>query len=207
MSIENKNEVKAAPAAPAQTSPQKLLKFFANQVVEEAAAKGWAMKDESPFEDSVREAVNEALKSPYTRAAIDGSVAAPVQAEQARAEPLVFDDFPEFNAQAMGCGLEDRGITDRYDAMRYGFEEALDLVDERIKNFLADLALPAQAEQVEAVRAAYENAAKVADGFYDHIRQYTTDVPAIGSAIRALAAPSTATSNDTGALGDTGGAK
>ena len=29
---------------------------------------------------------------------------------------------------AMGCGLEDRGITDRYDAMRYGWDEAIDRV-------------------------------------------------------------------------------
>jgi hypothetical protein len=33
---------------------------------------------------------------------------------------------------------------------------------------------------------ALEDAAKVADGFYDHIRQYTTDVPDIGGHIRDL---------------------
>lgn len=30
----------------------------------------------------------------------------------------------EYNSLAMGCRLEDQGITDRYEAMEYGFEEA-----------------------------------------------------------------------------------
>jgi hypothetical protein len=41
-------------------------------------------------------------------------------------EPVAFDDWPEYHEHAMGCGLEDRGITDRYEAMRYGWDEALD---------------------------------------------------------------------------------
>ena len=45
---------------------------------------------------------------------------APVQ------EPVAFDDWPQYHEHAMGCGLEDRGITDRYDAMRYGWDEALE---------------------------------------------------------------------------------
>ena len=35
-------------------------------------------------------------------------------------------DWPEYHYQGMGCGLEDRGITDRYEAMRYGWDEALE---------------------------------------------------------------------------------
>jgi hypothetical protein len=45
---------------------------------------------------------------------------APVQ------EPVAFDDWPEYHEHAMVCGLEDRGITYRYEAMRYGWDEALD---------------------------------------------------------------------------------
>jgi hypothetical protein len=41
-------------------------------------------------------------------------------------EPVAFDDWPEYHEHAMGCGLEDRGITDRYEAMRYGWDEALE---------------------------------------------------------------------------------
>lgn len=33
-------------------------------------------------------------------------------------------DYPEFHEQGMGCGLEDRNITDRYEAMQYGWDEA-----------------------------------------------------------------------------------
>lgn len=34
-------------------------------------------------------------------------------------------DWPEYQWQGMGCGLEDRGITDRYEACQYGFQEAV----------------------------------------------------------------------------------
>lgn len=39
---------------------------------------------------------------------------------------LVEIEFPEYSHQGMGCGLEDRGITDRYEAMAYGYQEALE---------------------------------------------------------------------------------
>lgn len=68
-------------------------------------------------------------------------LAVPVQAEQSA--PLVFDDYPNFNSVAMGCGLENRGITDRYGAMRYGWDEAMERVGERIDGFVSDLAAPA----------------------------------------------------------------
>lgn len=35
---------------------------------------------------------------------------------------------PEYHEQGMGCGLEDRGITDRYQAMEYGWEKAMERV-------------------------------------------------------------------------------
>lgn len=38
------------------------------------------------------------------------------------------DCLPEYHEQGMGCGLEDRGIHDRYDAMYHGWESALDRV-------------------------------------------------------------------------------
>ena len=49
------------------------------------------------------------------------------------AEP--FDDWPEYHEQGMGCGLEDRGITDRYEAMRYGWDEALDAMADRLDGY------------------------------------------------------------------------
>jgi hypothetical protein len=32
----------------------------------------------------------------------------------------------EYNDQGMGCGIEDRGITDRYEAMSFGWDSAED---------------------------------------------------------------------------------
>lgn len=38
------------------------------------------------------------------------------------------EDEPEYHSQGMGCGLEDRGITDRYAAMEHGWEKAMERV-------------------------------------------------------------------------------
>jgi len=57
---------------------------------------------------------------------------------KARDGYFIFDqDFnaihkdPEYHDQGMGCGLEDRNITDRYEAMAHGWDCALErIVDE-----------------------------------------------------------------------------
>lgn len=93
--------------------------------------KGWA------------DAIEAAIDAPALMDAIakfDNSLAVPVQAEQS--EPMVFDEYPNFNSEAMGCGLEDRNITDRYDAMRYGWDQAMERVGERIDGFVSGLAAP-----------------------------------------------------------------
>jgi len=38
----------------------------------------------------------------------------------------------EYHHQGMGCGLEDRNITDRYEAMEHGFDEAIERALEAI---------------------------------------------------------------------------
>ncbi|HCB0130970.1 TPA: hypothetical protein MYL62_005599, partial [Klebsiella variicola subsp. variicola] len=38
------------------------------------------------------------------------------------------DNEPQYHEEGMGCGLEDRGITDRYDACRYGWDEAMERI-------------------------------------------------------------------------------
>lgn len=38
------------------------------------------------------------------------------------------DNEPQYHDEGMGCGLEDRDITDRYDACRYGWDEAMERV-------------------------------------------------------------------------------
>lgn len=35
-------------------------------------------------------------------------------------------DYPDYHYQGMGCGLEDRGIADRYEAMPPGWDEAIE---------------------------------------------------------------------------------
>ena len=40
----------------------------------------------------------------------------------------------EYHTQGMGCGLEDLGITDRYEAMNYGWEEAMKRVEEALRD-------------------------------------------------------------------------
>ena len=37
--------------------------------------------------------------------------------------PEPFSDWPQYHAQGMGCGLEDRDITDRYEAAEYGWQQ------------------------------------------------------------------------------------
>ena len=58
-----------------------------------------------------------------------GSCTCPAGAVQV--EPIAWNDWPDYHPQAMGCGLEDRGITDRYEAMQYGWDQAIEHVAER----------------------------------------------------------------------------
>ena len=43
---------------------------------------------------------------------------------------------PEYNYQAMGCGLEDRNITDRYQAMEHGWVGAVDTCSQNHPEFV-----------------------------------------------------------------------
>ena len=38
------------------------------------------------------------------------------------------EGVPEYHDEGMGCGLEDRNITDRYEAMLFGWEQAMERV-------------------------------------------------------------------------------
>lgn len=50
-------------------------------------------------------------------------------------EPFMFEEYP-YNSHAMGCGLEDRDITDRYEAMAYGWDRAMERAAEAIPDDL-----------------------------------------------------------------------
>jgi len=49
---------------------------------------------------------------------------------------IINPDFPEYHYQGMGCGLEDRNITDRYEAMQYGWEEAINEFYNNLPEFI-----------------------------------------------------------------------
>jgi len=53
---------------------------------------------------------------------------ATAQAHAQTARDALECDEPEYHDQGMGCGLEDRNITDRYEAMAFGWEQAMERV-------------------------------------------------------------------------------
>lgn len=59
------------------------------------------------------------------------------------------DGEPEYHDQGMGCGLEDRNITDRYQAMEFGWEQAMERVYDEHVNAARDTARQALASTGE----------------------------------------------------------
>lgn len=76
-------------------------------------------------------------------------------------EPEV--EWPEFHDQGMGCGLEDRSITDRYEAMRYGWDEALE-------RCASEVVTPLQAE-IENLKLECDAWKSTAESFEDFYRK------------------------------------
>lgn len=137
------------------------------------------------------------------RAALAGSA---TPSTPAAIEP--FDDYPEFHQSAMGCGLEDRGITDRYDAMRYGWDEAIDRVAERVSQYCADLAPQdtlknADSEKstirLEALYDALADCKQVLEGGCEHAAGAAACCEAIKDSIAVESAARTATIESTSA--------
>lgn len=69
-----------------------------------------------------------------------------------------FDDWPDYSEQGMGCGLEDRGITDRYEAMRYGWDQALERVAERIDGYTGPQTAQITPEEAATLKELMEHA-------------------------------------------------
>jgi hypothetical protein len=55
-----------------------------------------------------------------------------IQAFCARNAEAVVINEPDYHHEAMGCGLEDRNITDRYEAMQHGWECAIQRMFDQI---------------------------------------------------------------------------
>ena len=85
-------------------------------------------------------------------------------------EPVAINE-PNYHYEAMGCGLEDRGITDRYEAMEYGWNCAIERMFEQLpKDQL--FTFPPTAEQIANETA--EACAKYIDSTNGNIRGVNT---------------------------------
>lgn len=60
---------------------------------------------------------------------------------------------PQYHAEGMGCGLEDRGITGRYDACRYGWDEAMERIYGEVIPCAEEIAFPETSVFLAEVRA------------------------------------------------------
>lgn len=76
-------------------------------------------------------------------------------------EPFMFEEYP-YNSHAMGCGLEDRDITDRYEAMAYGWSAAMERAAEAIPD---DLYSASTVAALKAERDALQSAGQVLADF------------------------------------------
>ncbi len=63
------------------------------------------------------------------------------------------DNFPDYHPDGMGCGIEDRGIVDRYEAARYGWDEAVERFYSEVMPCAADIETPATDAYLNSVRA------------------------------------------------------
>lgn len=106
----------------------------------------------------------------------------PAKREQ---EPVEIE-MPEYHSHGMGCGLEDRGITDRYEAMEYGWYEAIDRVKEELANF-GPLYTAPQPRRRLTNEEIDNTTRKQVDDLLDHIYEYGTAAEGIDYRVRAIA--------------------
>ncbi|EPK7284399.1 hypothetical protein NLT72_002848 [Citrobacter farmeri] len=106
---------------------------------------------------SVFEDVNGSLVDYKDYAALEAKCAA-LAAENAGLKKIVdfvtdLDNEPQYHDEGMGCGLEDRGINDRYEAMRHGWDEAMERIYGEVIPCAEEIAFPATAAFLAEVRA------------------------------------------------------
>ncbi|VGC91329.1 hypothetical protein [Klebsiella pneumoniae] len=63
------------------------------------------------------------------------------------------DNEPQYHDEGMGCGLEDRGITDRYDACRHGWDEAMERIYGEVIPCADELDFPATDAFLAGIKA------------------------------------------------------
>lgn len=110
---------------------------------------------------SVFEDVNGSLVDYKDYAALEAKCAA-LAAENAGLKKIVdfvtdLDNEPQYHDEGMGCGLEDRGITDRYEAMRHGWDEAMERIYGEVIPCAEEIAFPETSAFLAEVRASARN--------------------------------------------------
>lgn len=87
---------------------------------------------DSHFEEWYQSYERQGISKQVARDAYAAGMGDPLVAiAQPESEPIEIE-WPDYSNEGMGCGLEDRGITNRYEAMRYGWDQAIDRVAEML---------------------------------------------------------------------------
>lgn len=89
--------------------------------------------------------------------------------ELAKQQEPVAIEAPDYHDEAMGCGLEDRSITDRYEAMRYGWECAVERIFSQIPDepLYAGPAIPQPAAVPDGWRDTIKEAERLLQAWAD----------------------------------------
>lgn len=121
----------------------KLLSLLSNEAYDKG--EGYRILYKRGGEKSAE--LQDSMHNAYARKNyIDGLVAALAAPDSG--EVVLDIEWPEYHQSAMGCGLEDRGISDRYEAMQYGWDMCL----ERCQEALDGLSLSSASVECEAGR-------------------------------------------------------
>ncbi|HHN8495205.1 TPA: hypothetical protein ACRRZL_001101 [Klebsiella quasipneumoniae] len=94
------------------------------------------------------------------------------------------DNEPQYHDEGMGCGLEDRGITDRYDACRYGWDEAMERIYGEVIPCADELDFSATDAYLAGIKA--DGVALVKSAFEEYIQSpscYQDEVVGMESAL------------------------
>ncbi len=77
-------------------------------------------------------------------------------------------ELPEYHEAGMGCGIEDRGITDRYEACKHGYESAVEDCDNDVISPLKDKLIEAN-KKVELLKTELERRSKIILALQEHL--------------------------------------
>ena len=84
------------------------------------------------------------------------------------------DNEPQYHDEGMGCGLEDRGITDRYDACRYGWDEAMERIYGEVIPCADELDFSATDRIVAGIKA--DGVEEFAESQKEYVRQHRNEM-------------------------------